>query len=161
MRPDRARKLLETCFVEKEETVEKTSDSMGELFVEQLAEKCPAISLSFSLTILDDLKRQMQVYAGCSIGEILADPNSNLILIKEIKEHHKLKANAASSKAEQHIATAVYFAAIAHAILHHGAQISEHSPEYLTNSLISLEKKKWITPDIRSLYDQAKDALSA
>ena len=74
-----------------------------------------------------------------------------------LKEHYKEKESKAANTPERHSATVVYFGAIAHAIVLHGEKITEYSPEELSTSLASLEKKPWITLHLKKLFSRARE----
>ena len=117
LNPSQASTFIKACLQTDEAKSETAQPvTIEELFKLQLAEKCPSVSDTVSVSILDDLKKQMQQFAGCSIGEILTNPKADLLVIKQIKEYYKVKSSTTQIKTEQHISTAIYFAAIAFAL---------------------------------------------
>ena len=62
---------------------------------------------------------------------------------------------SAKSEAEHDAATAVYFAAIASALLFHDRKITTFSYKSLDESFSKLINEKWIVKDIAELFDRA------
>ncbi len=60
-----------------------------------------------------------------------------------------------TSGSETLIATTVYYAAIAAALVHHGQRISQYSCGSLGQRFSLLAERTWIDADVRKLFAQA------
>jgi len=157
--PKEVRHLLDDCLdKDLRNRPLSTTSSMRDLLKEYLAEKCPTESDGIartSSTIIDHVQNQILLRTGKSIAEMLSDPQADLVAIREIKEHYKKKSRTTDSKPERHVATAVYFAAVAHALVFHNQKISEYSLDEIHQSLGTIAEKPWITVDLKELYNKA------
>lgn len=91
-----------------------------------------------------------------SAGQLLGDPAAKLQAIEKINREAKHLAATSAIDAQRSAATAVYYAAIAHALVYHQKQISKISGAQLIQALADLESRPWISPALRSLYAQAR-----
>ena len=76
-------------------------------------------------------------------------------LVEKIKDYSKKLVISAKSDAEHDAATAVYFAAIASALISHDRKITTFSYKSLDESFSRLTNEKWITEDIAELFSRA------
>jgi hypothetical protein len=93
--------------------------------------------------------------SGSPIGELIQDQKTDLITLRKIKEHCKQTGTAADSKEEQDAFMAVYFAAIASALLFHDTKLSHHKDEDLCSFFDSFAKKPWVLEELRTLFVRA------
>lgn len=98
---------------------------------------------------------KLRPFAGCSFGELLTDPRTDLLVIETIKDLHKHQAESVPSGPAQEVATIIYYAAIAVALVHHDARITKLSYESLSQSLDELSRYDWLPADMRQLFDKA------
>jgi len=130
-----------------------------ELFCDQLAESLPLdANVSRILPkVLSIVCEKLKPFTGCSIKDLLLDTETDLAIIETIKDIHKEQADAAAGKLEREIATAIYYAAIASALVFHNILITKFSYEDLQPLFIKLNKSPWLPPDFRNLFDKAHD----
>jgi len=125
--------------------------TLRELLREQLACPTPKGSL-----LLDTLVMMVDPLHGKTLGEVLLSPESNLDLIRAIKECSKTLSVTLDSQTETALARTVYFAAIAAALVHHDMKITQNSYETLAESLAMLIEKPWMAPELVELFAQAR-----
>lgn len=112
-------------------------------------EKCQIDMLPAAL---GQLCHTIGLLAGETIFDLLQNPSTDISVIERIKKYGKgLSANA-ESKAEHDAATAIYYAAIAHALAFHDQRITKFSYKKLETSFSRLAKEKWITRDLSVLF---------
>lgn len=105
--------------------------------------------------ILGRLRKDLVPYGGKTLGTVLTDPKSNLAAIKKIREYAKKMASRKTSGAERAVAVAIYYAAIACALLFHNAKITTHPYELLEASFNKLIGKPWMSPELAQLFAKA------
>jgi len=91
-----------------------------------------------------------------SIGNLLVDPNIELAITKALKEYAKELVHCCRSDSERGVATAVYFAAIASALVFHQQKITQHSYRALDEAYAELKRKPWVSPQIADLFGKAR-----
>ena len=69
-----------------------------------------------------------------SIRNLLVNPTTDIQLINKIKEHGKILSQKAQVDIEHDTANAIYYAAIAHALVCHNLKITKFSYEELEKS---------------------------
>jgi hypothetical protein len=89
------------------------------------------------------------------MGEVIRDQKTDLITLRKIKEHCKEKGAAADSKEMQDAFMAVYFAAMASALVFRDTKISHHKDEDLPGFFDSFVKKPWVIEELRTLFSRA------
>ncbi len=110
-------------------------------------------------TEADFLARLLAQPAGNStVGPALADPAADAQVIDGVRRDAKTLARRSANPAERAAATAVYYAAIAHALAFGGRLISRHSRQQLGKSLADLEARPWMPANLRQLFARARTA---
>ena len=99
--------------------------------------------------------------ANRPLGEILLNPQSDLGLLRAIKECSKTLSGNLDSRTEAALARTVYFTAIAAALVHHDAKITQNSCETLAESLTILMGKRWMAPQLARLFSQARQVCQS
>ena len=94
--------------------------------------------------------------AGPSLRELLTAPHSSLDRIRAIRRAAKRDASRDDSQVRHAVAIAIYYAAIAHALVFHDVKITTYSYEALEASLDKLITKPWIAPELVQLYRGAR-----
>jgi len=107
--------------------------------------------------ILGRLCQKLRPFSGESLRTLILDPQSDLVVLERIKDHAKDLGTRAGSDLEREVALALYFAAIAAALLAHGAKISEHPWRQLEQSFRTLSQRPWIPADLLQLFIKAAD----
>ncbi len=93
--------------------------------------------------------------SGKTMGELIQDPNTDLITLRKTKEHCKQSGTDAGSKETQDAFMAVYFAAIASALVFHDTKISHHKDKDLPGFFDSFVKMPWVLEELRTLFRRA------
>lgn len=161
LNPEKVHQFLDDCVAPgSPQDAGKGPVDMEQLLQEQLSEKCPVVvpggqSQSW---LLDRMQQTMFLGSSRSVGEVLTDPQAGLDILRDIKEHYKERAENAAGKAERHVWTAVYFAAVARALVSHGRRITQHPTNYLVRSFQDLAGTPWIGPALSELYRRAQQA---
>jgi hypothetical protein len=91
-----------------------------------------------------------------SIGELLADRRTDLATITAIKDYGKGLVHGRGGESAMAAATAVYYAAIAAALVHHGRKITSYSHVRLVESFDRLIGRPWLTAEIDRLFSDAR-----
>ena len=105
---------------------------------------------------LGQLCHSIGLLAGETINELLSNPSTDISAIERIKRYGKELSARAESKAEHDVATAFYYAAIAHALVHYDKRITRFSYGKLKTSFTRLVKEKWILKDLSVLFKAAR-----
>ncbi len=92
------------------------------------------------------------------LGEVLLDPNTDPKAVKTIKEYAKELAVQKASEADHASAIAMYYAAIASALVFHDEKITTHSYEYLRSAFAELAEKPWVPQELSELFVTAVKA---
>jgi hypothetical protein len=106
---------------------------------------------------LTNICENLSLLSGDTIGSLLQNPNSDISLIKKVKDCSKNLSKSAKSKAEHDTAIAIYYAAIASALIFHGQKTTSFSFEDLNKSFCALIDKPWVPSEIISLYKKASE----
>ncbi len=124
----------------------------------QLLDAHLAGTLPLDTSVVDELPVLLGKLTGGatpSLGEVLMDANAPLDTIRKIRKHAKAMATRQSSEAQQAVATTIYFAAIANALVFHDRKLTTYSYAALETSLRDLIEKPWMTTDLITLFEQA------
>ena len=107
--------------------------------------------------ILGHLCQKLRPFSGEALRTLLLDPQSDLVVLERIKDHAKELGTRAGSDIEREVTLAIYFAAIAAALLHHRTKISEHPWRQLEQSFRTVSKRPWIPADLLHHFTRAAD----
>jgi hypothetical protein len=135
----------------------------SELLRDRLAEPLPldptaARTLSAALSYV---LKQFAPFVGCSVGTLLLDPNTDPLVIRQIKDRYRERAESCTSELERQVATVIYYAAIASALLFHEQalfsedRITMFSYKELEEHFSQLLDIHWLTADLASLFKKA------
>jgi hypothetical protein len=94
---------------------------------------------------------------GPPIGELLQDPKTSVAMLKEIKQYAKARGSQAASEREKDVFLAIYFAAIAAAIVFHAGRITEHANRDLARFFRSCGHTTWMPPNLVELFMRARE----
>lgn len=94
--------------------------------------------------------------APTTLEGVLHRRGTDLALLKEIKDRNKGTVTTAASDATRAAATAVYYAAIAAALVFHGEKITRHSDARLLEGFERLQDATWIPSDLRTLIAKGR-----
>jgi hypothetical protein len=93
---------------------------------------------------------------GKTLVELLLDPRTDLGLLRAIKECCKRLSSSLESKAEAAIATTLYYAAMASALVYHDKKITQHSYDALDEACALLMDKPWMDRELAALFCRAR-----
>ena len=108
--------------------------------------------------MLGMFRRQFLPLAGKSMREALLDATTEIAAVEQIKDHARARGKTDCPEAEQAAMMALYYAAIAHALVHHGKRITAHGYGHLRSAYSQLIESKWVPEDLRALFAQARGA---
>lgn len=151
--------LLRLCLhADQQRTDETEEKNRASVLLDVLGSKLPVNpALIESLPpVLRALSEELQSVSGLPLGDLLQDSQTKIAVVRRIKDFAKELGNSAKDKIERDVALAVYFAAIAGALIFHDARISQYSYEQLAQSFEALGEHDWITPDLTKLYKEAR-----
>ena len=97
----------------------------------------------------------LRTVAGPPLGELLLNRTADVVVLKCIKEYAKALGKNAKSGIERDVFLAVYFAAIAAALVFHAERITEHFEGNLAQFLRSFANAAWIPTDLVDLFRKA------
>lgn len=106
--------------------------------------------------ILRRLRQELRPLEGKSFGDLLKEPNTDIAAIEKIKEYSKKMVASAKSEAEHDAAAAIYYAAIASALVYHNKTITKFSYKNLRDSFSALSGQAWLNPDLAALFEEAR-----
>ena len=156
--PENVRQFLDDCLTAgpSPEQASETAE-MTQWLQEQLSEKCPVPkpSTSSQTWLLDRVQEKVRLDLSRSVGEVLSDRQADLTVLRDIKDRYKSWTREATAKGMRHVYTAIYFAAIARALVSHNQRITDHPAEYLMRSIKTLAGEPWMVPSLRELYLEA------
>ena len=105
--------------------------------------------------ILNRPCQELQPIADWPLGEVLWDPTTPLDILETLKHYGKGLSCRWDEGPEHVVAIAIYFAAIAAALVYHGHKITTRSYAGLADSLRMLMDDRWITLELTRLFDNA------
>ena len=105
--------------------------------------------------ILGQLRKDLMPLGGRTLGEVVTYPKSDLGAIKKIRRYAKKMASRKRSEADRAVAVAIYYAAIASALVFHDVKITTHSYESLEASFDKLLNKPWMVAELTRLFARA------
>ncbi|MHC4760931.1 MAG: hypothetical protein ACYS9H_06255, partial [Planctomycetota bacterium] len=153
--PEKVARLLQIGSEMKEAEVSLDLDQEKAAFLNKRLEQTLPLDQSFAKTIPPFVARICErtgLLAGEPIRSLLNNPQTPISLIQKLKEYGKNLSETARTEVETDPALVLYYASIAHAIIHHGIKISRFSYHSLIESFTSLTEKDWIDPECRTLF---------
>jgi len=111
--------------------------------------------------VLGELCHTIGLLAGGTILALLHDPSTDISLIVRIKRYGKRLFVRAGSEAEHEVATVIYLAAIASALVYHDVVITKSSYRKLVVFFSCFTKEKWIPRDLSDLLRVARKCCRA
>jgi hypothetical protein len=157
--PGNVRQFLDACLAPPlPEDQGNETTRLGQLLEEQLAEKGPApqAPVRSGSWLLDRVQEKVLLGLSRPVREVLLGDPTDLGTLRDIKDRYKKWAEKASDKDMQRVYTALYFAAIARALVSHAKRITRHPPAYLTHSFGVLAGEPWMASALRELYLEAQ-----
>jgi len=152
--------LLKLCLKADQQPTDETQEkNRASALLDVLESKLPVNpALLESLPpVLRALSEELKSVSGLSLEDLLQDSRTKIAIVRRIKDFAKELGNSAKDKIERDVALAVYFAAIAGALVCHNVRISQYSYEQLAQSFEALTQHDWITPGLATLYEEARE----
>ena len=131
-----------------------------ELFQDWLAATLPIdVVVAESVpVVLRRMWESLRPFAGEPFGDLLVNPKVDILALKKIKDYGKKMATHAKSEAEHDAATAIYYLAIASALVFRNKKITTYSYESLDESFSKLADWRWMPEGIAQLLVKAQRA---
>jgi hypothetical protein len=138
-------------------TKKAAEKSRADLLLDVLASKLPVdpALLEALPAVLSSLSEELQSVSGLPLRKLLQDSKTRTTSIRKIKDFAKDLGTTASDEIERDVALAVYFAAIASALVYHNVKISQYSYAELQQSFDTLSRHDWITPRLTKCFKRA------
>jgi len=108
------------------------------------------------LIFLRENDRYGKHVSGHSLSQLLLDPASDVDLYRTVKDYSKKIYQTTVSKGENSIAAAIYYLAIAAALVYHDTAISAHPKSTLKTAFEDLLTKMWMSPEFKELLEAAR-----
>lgn len=105
---------------------------------------------------LRGLSRKIRPIAGAPLIELLTRSDTSISTIEAIKEYAKESGTTGNSEDKNDVFLAVYYAAIASALLFHNKRITQHSYKDLEQFFSLFTEKDWILEEIKGLFRKAR-----
>ncbi len=156
--PDKMADLLRIGFETADSTAEvSTDEEKGELLLDRLAE--PLLLDPSFVRLLPDvphlLSNAMELCSGNTIEDLLLNKDVGVGLVKKVKELNNKRSCRTDYKVEKEVAIAIYYAAIASALVFRGQKITGFEYSDLEKSFKQLKGKSWIPTDLCDLFERA------
>jgi hypothetical protein len=144
--------------VDQDGTENNQEQSKAELLRDRLAQKFPLDQIIAQILpkTLVQVCDEIQPFAGNSYGILINDPGTDISILKRIKDNTKNQAQHTDGPVAYDVSTAVYYAAIASALVYHGKRITSFSYDHLLGKYVALLKHPWLTSDFRRLFQEAE-----
>jgi len=101
---------------------------------------------------------EMLAVAGHSILDLILAPSADIAILKCLKDYGKAFVRRAPGEAENTVATMLYYAAIAAALVRHERKITSLSYESMVQSFAELGEKPWLPQELKALLRAAGNA---
>jgi len=101
---------------------------------------------------------ELRSAAGRNIETLILDPATELDTVRTLKDYAKALARHEGPPARHAAATALYYAAIASAMLFRGQRITQLSYGRLRQAFADLAAKEWMPVELKDLLAEARSA---
>ncbi|MFC1764012.1 hypothetical protein ACFL6U_18300 [Planctomycetota bacterium] len=105
--------------------------------------------------VLADFCQTQGLLTGESLESLLQNPQTDLAMVEVIKTYAKMRSRQSQSEAEHLIANALYYAALAHALIYHQKRITNFVYLDLAHSFDHLRKTEWVGTVFTHLFEKA------
>ena len=134
-----------------------SDDERGDLLCDIL--RCPLPAQGMKSSACPPPRRRLHstlsLVHGPPIRALLASPETDVTVLRRIKECAKTLGSRTESDVEEDVFLAIYFAAIAAARVFHGERITDHTDEDLARFLADFAGAEWMTTNLADLFDKA------
>ena len=126
----------------------------------RLARELPLeLSVSDSLpAVLGRGCDELAPYRGRSMAGLLFDPDADVAALAALKQYAKQLAVRSRADVSRGVATTLYYAAIASALVFRATRITQHEPAALRRAFAALVERPWVPEDLKALFARARDA---
>ena len=126
----------------------KNAEATAELIRAHLAGPLPpdTVVIEALPAILGAMRNELLPENGRPIGELLLDGDTSLEVTERVKDHGKRLAGR--SEPNRSVGIAIYYTAIASALVFHDKKITKHSYSYLRDSFDAINRN-WMTLEIQ------------
>ncbi|MBN1506408.1 MAG: hypothetical protein JW955_06160 [Sedimentisphaerales bacterium] len=104
---------------------------------------------------LGQICQEVRPFSGDSIGFLLTHADTDVQVLRRIKDYAKELGAPPAGEVEREVALAVYFAAIAAALVSHETRISQHGDARLRSAFEALSERNAVPSELRSLFRKA------
>jgi plasmid maintenance system antidote protein VapI len=132
-------------------------DEPGRLLRERLRSPLPVeqIAVESLQDALAQVRQEMVPLAGVPVSELLLDPRTDPAALTALKNHLKNQARLLQPGPEYDTALALYYAAIASALVFHNRKITTHTDAALARALGFLKNQPWMAGELAELFGKA------
>jgi len=99
---------------------------------------------------------ELRPYVGRAVGEMVLDAEAGVEVNKTLKDYARALARRSGAAPLEAAAKALYYAAIANALVFRGHKITQHSYEDLETAFETLETRPWMSPELAQLFEGAR-----
>jgi hypothetical protein len=96
-----------------------------------------------------------------TIGDLLCNRKTTTSVLKRLKNFGRSLFSKGKSESKRDIGLAIYYGAIANALIFHDVRITRLSYPDLHRSFIALADKQWMSPQLQSLFQRAHEYCKA
>jgi hypothetical protein len=101
------------------------------------------------------------IRARWRVDRWLLSPPPDLPLLQALKDCSKAMSSALDAKSEVALATTIYYASLAAALVHRDRKITQHSYGTLDESFALLIEKDWMAPELIALFSRARSVCQS
>ena len=128
------------------------TEFLQDMSAQVLSEEPSALKyLPAALRLMIDLPDSSQK----SVGEVVLNEKIHIHMVRKVKDYAKKLSVSTTSAAEKDAATAIYYAAIANALVFKDARITRYSYKTLKDKFSSLCEKPWLPPEFIEIFKKA------
>ena len=155
--PKRIAELLDIGVELEELSEEAKAETMAELLRARFAGPLPLETAVVEAlpTVIGKLCHNLLPLGGKPLKEVLLSNKTDICVIKRVKEYGKKLAGQADP--HHTVGIAVYYTAIASAVLFHDEKITQHSYKYVADSLDEITKD-WMPTELAHHLSRASEA---
>ena len=100
---------------------------------------------------------EMLTTAGHSIADLVLAPQTDLAVLKCLRDYGKGLVRRAGQEAQRDAATVIYYAPIASVLLFHQHKATALSYEQLDTGFSAMTEKPWLLQELKELFCNARD----
>lgn len=96
-----------------------------------------------------------------TIEELLRNHKTTTSVLKRLKKFGRSLCSKGKITSQRDVGLAIYYSAIAHALIFHDVRITRLSFKDLQVSFLDLAEKEWMSPTLQSLFQRAHEYCKA